>query len=125
MKNFLHARGLWNFVEDGVKKHQDEANDAFPLYYIQQDLDDNIFYVIAEANTVREAWESLKRKFDVRGSYMAESQPVNISANKFAEAIEDSQNICKPCNCVDISNDENDVETKSESEVVVCCITTT
>ena len=31
MKNFLHARGLWNFVEDGVKKLQDEANDAFAL----------------------------------------------------------------------------------------------
>ena len=56
---------------------------------------------------------------------MAESQPVNISANKFAEAVEDSQIICKFCNCVDISNDENDVETKGENEVVVCCITTT
>ena len=59
MKNFLHARGLWNFVEDGVKKLQDDAKDAFSLYYIQQALDDNIFYVISEANTARESWESL------------------------------------------------------------------
>ena len=43
MKKFLHARGLWNFVEDGVKKLHDEAKDAFSLYYIQQALDDNIF----------------------------------------------------------------------------------
>ena len=71
MKNFLHGRGLWNFVEDGVKKLQDEAKDALALYYIQQALDDNIFYVIAEANTTREAWESLKRKFYVRRSYIA------------------------------------------------------
>ena len=55
MKNFLHSRGLWNFVEDGVKKLQDEAKDAFSLYYIQRVLDDNIFYVIVEANTTREA----------------------------------------------------------------------
>ena len=67
MKNFLHARVLWNFVEDGVKELEDEAKDAFALYYIQQTLDDNVFYVIVEANTAREAWESLKRKFDVRG----------------------------------------------------------
>ena len=78
MKIFLHARGLWNFVEDGVKKLEDEAKDAFSLYYIQQALDDNIFYVIAEASTAREAWKSLKRKFDVRGSYMAKSHPLNI-----------------------------------------------
>ena len=56
---------------------------------------------------------------------MAESEPINISADKFAKSEEDSQIICKSCNCVDISNDENDVETKSENEVVVCCITTT
>ena len=56
---------------------------------------------------------------------MAESHPVNISADKFAETTEDSQIICKSCNCVDISNDENDVETKGENEVVVCCITAT
>ena len=55
---------------------------------------------------------------------MAESQPDNISADKF-EAAEDSQIICESCNCVDISNDENDVETKGENEIVVCCITTT
>ena len=60
MKNFLHARGLWNFVEDGVKKLQDEAKDALALYYIQQALDDNIFYVITESNTARESWEILK-----------------------------------------------------------------
>ena len=59
MKNFLHARGLWNFVEDGVKKLQDEAKDAFSLYYIHQALDDNIFYVIVGENKAREAWESL------------------------------------------------------------------
>ena len=56
---------------------------------------------------------------------MAESQTVNISVEKFAEAKEHSQNICEYCNSVDISNDENDVETKSEKEVVVSCITTT
>ena len=55
---------------------------------------------------------------------MVESQPANISANKFAEATEDSQIICKSCNYVDISNDENYVETKGENEIVVCCITT-
>ena len=55
MKIFLHARGLWNFVKDGVKKFQDEAKDAFALYYIQQALDDNIFYIIAKADTAREA----------------------------------------------------------------------
>ena len=31
MKNFLHARGLWNFVEDGVNELQDEENDSFAL----------------------------------------------------------------------------------------------
>ena len=67
-----------SFVENGVKKLQDEAKDSFALYYIQQALDDNIFYIIAEANTAREAWESLKRKFDVRGRYMAESQPLTF-----------------------------------------------
>lgn len=122
MKHFLHARGLWNFVKDRVKKTQDEANDAFSLYYIQQALDDNIFYVIAEANTAREAWESLKRRFDVRGRYMAESQPTNISEDKFTEAAEDSQIICKSHNCVDILNDENDAGTKEEDEAVVSCI---
>ena len=50
----------------------------------------------------RKFWESLKRKFDVRGRYMAESQPVNISTDKFIEAAEDSQIICKYRNCVDI-----------------------
>ena len=55
MKNFLHARGLWNFVEDGVKKLQDEEKDAFALYYFQQALDDNIFYEFAQADTAREA----------------------------------------------------------------------
>ena len=49
---------------------------------------------------------------------MVESRPLNMSA-------EDSQIICKSCNCVDISIDENDVETKGENEVVVSCITTT
>ena len=34
MKIFLHAIGLWNFVEDGVKKLQDKKKDAFPLHYI-------------------------------------------------------------------------------------------
>ena len=53
------------------------------------------------------------------------SQPDNISAEKFAEVVEDSQIICKSCNCVYISNDEYDVKTKSENEVVVCCITAT
>ena len=67
MKNFLHARGLWNFVEDGVKELEDEAKDAFSLYYVQQDLDDNIFYVTTEENTAKKAWESFKRKFVVRG----------------------------------------------------------
>ena len=90
MKIFLHARGLWSFVEDGVKKLQDEEKDAFALYYFQQALDDNIFYEFAEADTAREAQESLKRKFDVRGNYMAESQPVNILVDKFAEVAEDS-----------------------------------
>ena len=56
---------------------------------------------------------------------MAESQLVNILVDKFAEAAEDSQDICKSCNCVDISNDENGVETKGENEVGVSCITTT
>ena len=56
---------------------------------------------------------------------MVESQYVNISADKFVEAVKDSQIICKSRNCVDISNDEDDVEIKSENEVVVCCITTT
>ena len=45
--------------------------------------------------------------------------------DKFAEATEDSKIICKSCNCVEISNDENDVETKGENEAVVCCITKT
>ena len=94
------------------------------MYYIQQALDDNNFYVIVEANKAREAWESLKINFDVRGRYMAESQLVTILADKFVEAAEDSQIICKSCNCIDISNDENDVETKGENEVVVCGITT-
>ena len=56
---------------------------------------------------------------------MVESQPANILANKFAEAAEDRQSICKYRNCVDISNDEDDVETKGENEVVVSCKTTT
>ena len=55
MKNFLNATGLWNFVKDRVKKLQDEAKDAFALYYIQQALDDNMFYIIAEADIAREA----------------------------------------------------------------------
>ena len=67
MKNFLHAKGLWNFVEDGVKELEDEAKDAFSLYYVQQDLDDNIFYVTTEENTAKKAWKSLKRRFVVRG----------------------------------------------------------
>ena len=36
------------------------------------------------------------------GRYMDESQSVNISTEKFAEVAEDSQIICKYCNCVDI-----------------------
>ena len=51
---------------------------------------------------------------------MAESQPVNISTDNFVEAAEDSQIICKSRNCVNISKNENDVETKGENEVVVC-----
>ena len=56
---------------------------------------------------------------------MVESQPVNILATKFVEAEEDSQVICKSCNFIYISNDENDVETKGENEAIVSCITTT
>ena len=54
---------------------KDETSHCF----IQQALDDDIFYVIIESNIAKEAWESLKRVFDVRGSYMLESHPVNLA----------------------------------------------
>ena len=50
---------------------------------------------------------------------MAESQPINISTDKLAEATEDSQIICNSHNCVDVVSNLDVTEVNYENDGMV------
>ena len=81
MKNFLKSENLWNFVEFGLEDPRDEANDPLAFYFIQQCLDDSIFFKLVVANTSKKDWEILNKEFNVRGS------STKSTINQIVEAI--------------------------------------
>ena len=68
MREFLHSENVWHLIENGFDDPCVEAKDALALYFIHQALDDNLFHLVAAATTTKEACESLKMEFDVKGS---------------------------------------------------------
>lgn len=67
MQTCLRHKGLENWIVDGFDDPCDDAMDASSLYLIQQALDNDIFHVIAVANSAKKAWNCLKKRSLMKG----------------------------------------------------------
>lgn len=65
------------FLDLEVKR----KNDAFALICIKEYMDDNIFPLISDAKTTKEAWDTLERSFGVRGRIEVEDEGGSIAAD--------------------------------------------
>ncbi|WOL19540.1 hypothetical protein Cni_G28338 [Canna indica] len=67
MKNLFKSQGLWKLVQVGYKQpsaENDLRDDARALLYIQQGVSTEIFPIIKDALSSKEAWETLKNDYD-------------------------------------------------------------
>ncbi|KAJ0016486.1 hypothetical protein Pint_11972 [Pistacia integerrima] len=67
METYFMSQDLWDIVNDGISipEHTKESKkkDAAALFVLKQTVDDNIFSRIYQARTAKEAWDTLKEKF--------------------------------------------------------------
>ena len=71
MKTLFKSQDLWDLVEnrfdtrnrDGSRLRENKKKDSKTLFIIQQGVHETIFSRIAVANTSKEAWETLQKKF--------------------------------------------------------------
>ncbi|KAI6670871.1 hypothetical protein NL676_005756 [Syzygium grande] len=70
MKTLFRSQDLWEIVEDGVLKNEEEGRmqelkkrDAKALFFIQQGLHETVFSRVSAAKTAKEAWKALRNEF--------------------------------------------------------------
>ncbi|KAJ6376934.1 hypothetical protein OIU76_025983 [Salix suchowensis] len=78
MKTLFKSQNLLDIIEEDRNEKENGQQDASALYLIQQSLAQNVFRSITEASTAKEAWDLLKKEYnigDAKGENKSPIQP--------------------------------------------------